>query len=142
MPTPGRNAASEDGEEAIVLNPANVGWNPAPELRWTGVRCSDTQKNNCGHAIGLATPLLFGLGTGLRADFVQPPDNLGLPYHRGYSWLTWAVGWKLSYRFSIGGIGAVVVLAGSAARQHDQHLARAHVPAAEPAWVSRWSRTT
>ncbi len=102
LPSPGRNAASEDSAESMVLNPANIGWQPAPELRWTGVRCTSTQKANCGHALGFATPLLFGLGTGLRADFVTPPDTLGAPYTRGYSWLTWNLGWQLSSRFALG----------------------------------------
>jgi len=102
LPSPGRNAASEDSAEAMVLNPANIGWQPAPEIRWTGVRCVDTNKAACGHSVGFATPLLFGLGTGLRADFAMPPETIGIPYNRGYSWLTWAVGWHLSHRFSIG----------------------------------------
>lgn len=85
-----------------MLNPANVGWQPAPELRWTGAYCGDTAKAACGHAVGLATPLLFGLGMGLRADFAMPPDSVGGPYNRGYSWLTWALGWQLSQRFSLG----------------------------------------
>src|SRR3984957_20177965 len=60
--SPGRSIVGEDSAEAIVLNPANLGYLPAPELRWTGVNCPDTQKVACGNAFGLATPLLFGLG--------------------------------------------------------------------------------
>src|SRR5271170_3247977 len=71
--SPGRSVVGEDSAEAIVLNPANLGYLPAPELRWTGVNCPDTQKVACGHAIDLATPLLWGLGTGLRLDYVQTP---------------------------------------------------------------------
>ena len=102
LSSPGRNAASEDSAEALVLNPANVGWQPAPELRWTGMRCPDTERAACGHAFGFATPLFFGLGTGLRADFAMAPDGMSAPYNRGYTWLTWALGWQLSERFAIG----------------------------------------
>src|SRR5687768_1553978 len=64
--TPGRNAASEETEQAIVLNPANLSYVPQPELRWTGVRCPDTKKIGCGHSLGVALPLYFGITTGLR----------------------------------------------------------------------------
>src|SRR5262245_59764263 len=73
--SPGRSAASEDSAEALVLNPANLGNLPGGELRWTCVRCPDTQRVACGHAVDFATPLLWGLGTGLRVDYVMPPGG-------------------------------------------------------------------
>src|SRR5271170_1957247 len=66
LDSPGRNTASEDSAESLVLNPANLGYLPGAELRWTGIRCPDTDKVNCGHAFDLATPVLFGFATGLR----------------------------------------------------------------------------
>src|SRR3977135_467896 len=64
---PGRSVVSDDTSQAIVLNPANLAWLPAPELRWTWVHCSDeVVKVGCGHAWEVATPLLFGLLPGLR----------------------------------------------------------------------------
>ena len=33
--TPGRSVASDDTADAIVLNPANLAFLPAPELRYT-----------------------------------------------------------------------------------------------------------
>jgi protease-4 len=101
--SPGRSIVSEDSAEAIVLNPANLGYQPSAELRWTGVNCPDTQKIACGHAIDVATPLPFGLGTGLRLDYVNTPG--GTPYPFGgndYFWLTWALGWKANDAFSLG----------------------------------------
>jgi protease-4 len=101
--SPGRSIVGEDSAEAIVLNPANLGYQPAPELRWTAVNCPSTQKVACGHAFGFATPLLFGLGTGLRLDYVNTPTGTPFPFRGSdYFWLTWAVGWKLSDALAIG----------------------------------------
>lgn len=102
--SPGRVAASEDTVEALSLNPANLGYLPAPELRWTGVGCHDAPgRVGCGHAFGLATPLLFGLGTGLRVDFVQPPYTVGFPFSGyDYTWITWGLGLKISDSLAFG----------------------------------------
>jgi protease-4 len=108
--SPGRSPASEDTADAIVLNPANLAWLPAPELRWTWIYCpDDTAKVGCGHAWAAATPLPFGLATGLRFDLVQPPwgasssEGVTLPY-RGfdYDWLTWALAMRFGERLSLG----------------------------------------
>ena len=40
--TPGRSIASDDTSQAIVLNPANLAFLPAPELRWTWVSARRT----------------------------------------------------------------------------------------------------
>ncbi len=102
--TPGKNPASEDGADSIVLNPANTGYQPAPELRWTGVGCSDAPaKVGCGHSLEVATPVIFGIGTGLRLDFVQTPWTAGFPYNGyDYVWLTYALGWKINDMLAIG----------------------------------------
>jgi protease-4 len=107
--TPGRSVASDDTSQAVVVNPANLAWLAAPELRWTWVHCpADTVKVGCGHAWEVATPLLFGLSTGLRVDLVQPPwggpsVGVGFPY-RGfdYVWVTWALGAQLGEHASVG----------------------------------------
>jgi protease-4 len=103
--SPGRNAASEIGADAIVLDPANVGHLPAPEFRWTGVACTDAPKRvGCGHAFEIATPVIWGLGTGLRVDYVQTPASAGFPYNGyDYTWITWALGYKLSDSLAFGG---------------------------------------
>ena len=101
--SPGRSIVSEDSAEAIVLNPANLGYQPAPELRWTGVNCPDTQKVACGHAFDLASPLFFGLASGLRLDYVQTPNGTPFPFSGSdYWWFTWALGLKISDAFAIG----------------------------------------
>lgn len=107
---PGRSVASEDTADAIILNPANLAWLPAPELRWTWIYCpNDTEKVGCGHAWAGATPLPFGFATGLRFDLVQPPwgsaqsEGVTVPF-RGddYDWLTWALAVRLGGRAAIG----------------------------------------
>ncbi|MGH7272314.1 MAG: hypothetical protein ACREJ3_17945, partial [Polyangiaceae bacterium] len=108
--TPGRSVAADDTADAIVVNPANLGWLPAPELRWTWVRCpDDALKVGCGHALEAATPLPFNLATALRVDLVQPPwgaaesEGVGFPY-RGfdYAWITWGLAAKLGDKASFG----------------------------------------
>src|SRR5208283_2540371 len=65
--SPGRSMAADDTAEAVVLNPANLAYLPAPELRWTWVRCpDDAVVVGCGHALEGAAPLPFGLATALR----------------------------------------------------------------------------
>jgi protease-4 len=107
--TPGRSVASDDTSEAIVVNPANLAFLPAPEARWTWVYCpSDVEKVGCGHSWEVATPLPFGLATGLRVDLVQPPNGgngvgVGFPYAGSdYAWLTWALATKLGENASFG----------------------------------------
>jgi hypothetical protein len=108
--TPGRSVASDDTADAIVLNPANLAWLPAGELRWTWVNCPDDAiKVGCGMDWEAATPLPFGLATGLRVDLVEPPwggpdsEGIGFPYRgSNYAWITWAVAGKLGHRASFG----------------------------------------
>ena len=104
LESPGRAAATEDSAESLSLNPANLGYLPSWELRWTGIGCSDApQRVGCGHAVDAAVPLLFGFSTGLRVDFIQTPWTVGFPYSgRDMTWVTWGLGYKLSDALSIG----------------------------------------
>lgn len=105
--SPGRSVAGDDSAEALVLNPANLANLPGAEARWTGVRCPDTKRVACGHALEFATPLFLGIASGLRLDYVMPPGGpggVGFPFNGiDYSWLTWGVGYRLSPRLQIGG---------------------------------------
>ena len=101
--SPGRTVAGEDSAEALVLNPANLGYQPGGELRYTGVNCPGTQKTACGNSFDLAAPLFWGIGTGLRLDYVEPPAGLPFPFNGpNYTWLTWGLGWKLGDAFAFG----------------------------------------
>lgn len=102
--SPGRSAASEDSSEAIVLNPANIANLPGSEVRWTGVRCPDTTRVACGHAVDLGMPLIWGFSTVLRVDYVTPPSSAGFPYNGvDYTWLSWGLGYRASSTFMLGG---------------------------------------
>ncbi len=107
LPAPGKSAASEDTLDALVLNPANLANMPSREARYTYVRCEDTRKVACGHAVQVGAPLpFFDLATGLRLDFVQPPggpNGAGFPYDGvDYVWLTWGLAHRTSERTQIG----------------------------------------
>jgi protease IV len=102
LDSPGRNTASEDSAESLVLNPANLAFLPAPEARLDAVWCSGETKANCGYALDLATPLLFGLSTGIRLDVLTPSVST-FPFNgTDYAWLTWGLAWKPSDVFSLG----------------------------------------
>src|SRR5262249_20590267 len=100
--SPGRSIAAADSAEPLVLNPADLANMSGCEARWTGVRCPDTRRVACGHAFDLASPLFWGLATGLRVDYVLPPSGTGgpgFPYGgNNYAWITWGLGYKLSDR--------------------------------------------
>jgi protease-4 len=85
---PGRSLAGNADATALVTNPANLSLLPAHELRWTLVTSkASSSLVQRGHAIDLASPLLFGLSGGVRFEFVQPGD--GNPLALGdYRWLT------------------------------------------------------
>lgn len=104
--SPGRSSVAEDSAEALVLNPANLANMPGREARWTGVRCPDTRRVACGHAVDLATPVIWGLSTGLRVDYIMPPagaQGAGFPYNGiDYTWITWGLGYKISDRLAVG----------------------------------------
>jgi len=102
----GRSAASEDGVEALRINPANLGWMPSWELRYVGVNCDGTDKINCGDVLEAGTPLWFGFSTAARVDYVMTPgtsDNFNALYQNtSYTWLTWGLAWHHGDAFSVG----------------------------------------
>lgn len=107
LPELGRSAASSDDSTALVLNPANLAFLPASELRWTGTFLRDASAVPWrGHAFSFALPLPFSLATGVRLDVVDAPGgaNLGVGLRRGasYQWLTWGLAARTSRSTSLG----------------------------------------
>jgi protease-4 len=101
--SPGRSAVTEDTMESLRVNPANLAFLPAWELRYTGVFCKDLQKTDCGHALGLGTPLFLGLAAGIRFDYVLPPDSSPAPFTGSDSvWATYGLAWRAGNVFSLG----------------------------------------
>src|SRR5689334_2483648 len=88
IPSPGRSVAANDQSSAISTNPANLGYLPSSEARWTWVRTSeDSRVPARGHAFDFALVLPWNIGTGLRLDFARPGGLWA-----DYTWLTWAFG--------------------------------------------------
>jgi len=110
LPALGRSAVSDDDSTALVVNPANLGFLPREELRWTGMFLNeDATATYQGHAFSLAFPIPFlSLATGLRLDIVSPPRAaaellLGSREQSArYEWLTWGLAFRPSNAFSLG----------------------------------------
>ena len=107
LPANGRSVAGTDDATALISNPANLAFLPGAELRWTGQFLSDQALLPWqGHAFSFAAPIgLFGLSTGLRLDFVDPPDRLAdtlNAFTGNYQWLTWGLALKASNAFALG----------------------------------------
>jgi len=108
LPALGRSAVSNDDSTALVTNPANIGFLPGAELRWTGMFLNeDATATYQGHAFGLAFPIPFlSMATGLRLDLVSPPNAaaqtlFGASSGR-YQWLTWGLAFRPSNAFALG----------------------------------------
>ena len=98
IPSPGRSVAANDQSSAISTNPANLGFLPSSEARWTWVRTSeDSRVPARGHAFDFALALPWRMGTGLRLDFARPGGSWA-----DYTWLTWAFGVAPTQAFSLG----------------------------------------
>jgi protease-4 len=91
VPSPGRAIASADDTTAIALNPANLAFLPAPELRWGWVYTqSASPLPNRGHSFAFGVPLWM-LATGLRVDALDPPRAAPAPFDTSYQWLRWGL---------------------------------------------------
>jgi len=102
VPDPGRAVASADDASAIAVNPANLAFLPAAELRWTWVRPGAASPVPVrGHSVGFGVPL-WALGTGLRVDFLDPPASAPEPFDDTWRWVRWALALRGGDSFAIG----------------------------------------
>jgi protease-4 len=107
LPAFGRSVVSVEDSSAIVLNPANLGFQPSWELRWQAAFFDDRAVVPYqGHAFSLSTPIdLLGIGVGVRVDVVDPPeDNPSARYgnRSNYAWLTGALAFAPSDTTALG----------------------------------------
>jgi protease-4 len=107
LPAFGRSVVSVEDSSAIVLNPANLGFQPSWELRWQAAFFDDRAVVPYqGHAFSLSTPIdLLGIGVGVRVDVVDPPeDNATARYgnRSNYAWLTGALAFAPSDTTALG----------------------------------------
>lgn len=107
LPAFGRSVVSVEDGSAIVLNPANLGFQPSWELRWQASFLDDRAAVPYqGHAFSLSTPIdLLGIGVGVRVDVMDPPeDNATARYgsRSNYAWLTGALAFAPSDSTALG----------------------------------------
>ncbi len=110
LPAYGRSVSSTDDSSALVLNPANIGFMPGSELRWSGLFTPEDPYLPPGHAFSFATPLFLGLSSGLRVDLVG--DD------RDTQALTWALAATPSDALSLGYSLQRISLPGSSFTSH------------------------
>ncbi|MDC3980731.1 signal peptide peptidase SppA [Polyangium jinanense] len=99
VPAPGRPVAAGDDASSIAYNPANLGFLPGAELRWTMAQAGAGAGTTNGHAFDLGLPLL-GLSTGLRVDLLDVSTPAGASASQ--RWLRWALATNLSDTFALG----------------------------------------
>lgn len=103
LPALGRSVAGTDDTTALVLNPANLGFLPGPELRWEGVYLgSKLTAPFQGHAFTVGFKLPFSFATALRLDLVNPPRDAFGGLASNYQWLTWGLALRASDSLSFG----------------------------------------
>jgi protease-4 len=106
LPALGRSVATTDDTTALVLNPANLGFMPGAEFRWSSVYLDESNQVPWqGHALALGFPLPFiPVATGIRLDLVDPPLGNQASRFEGYNyqWLTWGVALRGSEYASLG----------------------------------------
>ncbi|WP_437763253.1 signal peptide peptidase SppA [Sorangium sp. So ce281] len=91
LPDPGKPVASSDDTSAIAVNPANLSFLPGTELRWTWVHTGSASPLPArGHSIALGVPLWY-VSTGLRFDFLDPPDAAPAPFDSPSRWVRWGL---------------------------------------------------
>ena len=107
LPAFGRSVAGTNDATSLVVNPANLAFLAASELRWSSVYLDDRALAPYqGHAFSFAFPISFlSLATGLRLDLVNPPDRLAAStaaFRENYQWLTTALAFRLSETSALG----------------------------------------
>ncbi|WP_437589175.1 signal peptide peptidase SppA [Sorangium sp. So ce1000] len=102
IPDPGKAVASGDDTSAIAVNPANLSFLPGTELRWTWVNTGAASPLPArGHSIALGAPLWF-VSTGLRFDFLEPPDAAPAPFDSTSRWVRWGIALDTGPSFAFG----------------------------------------
>ncbi|XXX76274.1 signal peptide peptidase SppA [Sorangium sp. So ce134] len=102
IPDPGKPVASSDDTSAIAVNPANLSFLPGTELRWTWVSTGSASPLPArGHAFALGVPLWF-VSTGLRFDFLDPPEAAPAPFNSSSRWVRWGLALDTGPSFAFG----------------------------------------
>ncbi len=107
QPVFGKSPVSNEDSSALVQNPANLGFLPASELRWSSVYLNEQARIPWqGHALALAFPIPFlNAATGVRVDLINPPTGAQgdqIQSDSLYQWVTWGLAIRPSDSFSFG----------------------------------------
>jgi protease-4 len=131
VPEYGRPLVSTEDTTALVVNPANLAFLPATELRWTGLfhtPDNDAPYTYNGHAISLGVPLpVLPLTAGVRLDLVNLPNYA---IRDDYHWWTWGLALPLGPGTAI---GATIERSYSGSRVADD------LTSVSAGFTSRWS---
>jgi protease-4 len=107
---PSQNPASLDSSSATFVNPANLAWLPGAEVRASMIRTGEASTLPVrGYALDAALPFWI-LATGLRVDWMVPPDGAPSPFSRAgegmrYDCVRWGTAVKLG---SLGAFGTTL----------------------------------
>lgn len=102
VPDPGKSLAGVEDAAAIAVNPANLAFLPGAELRWNTYWTSNFAPLPArGHSIALGLPLWF-LSTGLRVDFLAPPESAPAPFNDTSYWVRWPLAISLGSSLALG----------------------------------------
>jgi protease-4 len=107
LPAFGKSPVSNYDTTSLVQNPANLGFLPASELRWSSQYLNEASRIPWqGHAFAFGFPVPFlNAATGLRVDVLSPPaGGAGPLFERDglYQWITWGVALRPSQSFGLG----------------------------------------
>lgn len=107
LPAFGRSVAGVEDASATVVNPANLAFLQAGELRWSSAYLDDRALQPWqGHAVTFAAPIPFlSLATAIRLDTIDPPAALSswMPdFRANYQWLSGALGFRVSDATALG----------------------------------------
>ncbi len=102
VPAPGRSIASDDDATATLVNPASLAFMPGAELCWTWARTGGSSTDpGRGHAVDAAVPFSM-LATGLRMDFIDPPDGAPSPFDEPLRWTRWSLALRAKEAAALG----------------------------------------
>lgn len=102
VPSPGKSVASGDDASAIAENPANLAFLPAAEVRWNWVWTQAASPLPIrGHSVDLAVPLWI-FATGLRFDFMDPPNAAPAPFDQTSQLVRWGLSARAGQVASLG----------------------------------------
>lgn len=102
---PGRPLAGTDDSDALALNPAQIAFSPSWEFRYTHVEIPTSASAvfpSRGDAVRFATPIAFGLATGVSFESIRPPSRAPIGSLQVFGWsIALQMGEALAYSIDL-----------------------------------------